>query len=188
MNISDELQILDSYFKTNVDAHSRTIYLGKDIEEEGTADILKALLFLNSISSKPIKIILNSVGGDEYYMFAIYDAIATSPSFIEIVGCGYIMSAASVILQAADKRVLLPNATMLLHYGTSYFEGHSLDHTRTAKEYERMSTIIEDIYLERIREKKPRFTRQQIQGILQFDTYLSSEDAVKMGLADEVLE
>ena len=183
----DKLALLENYLKYNVNIESRTIYFGQDVEEEGTSDIIKALHFLTNENNNNIDIIINSDGGDEYYMAAIYDVIKTSKSHITIIGCGYVMSAASLIMQAADWRVMLPHATMMIHYGTSDFNGHSLNHARTAKEFDRINKWMEDVYLEKIKEKKPKFTRQQIKALLQFDTYLPAKETVEMGLADEVM-
>ena len=44
----------------------------------------------------------------------------------------------------------------------------------------------EDMYLKRIKEKKPRFTRKQLQSMLTFDTILNPKQAIELGLADKV--
>ena len=45
---------------------------------------------------------------------------------------------------------------------------------------------MEDMYLKRIKEKKPRYTRKQLQNMLTFDTILNPKKAIELGLADKV--
>ena len=44
-----------------------------------------------------------------------------------------------------------------------------------------------DIYLSRIREKKPRFTRAKIEDMCSYDYIMSASEVVEIGLADKVI-
>lgn len=140
-----------------------------------------------------ITIEMNNPGGDVYHMFGIYDRIRRSGHNITIEAYGYLMSAATIIFQSGDKRVIAPNATMMLHYGQDGFFGHSKDFQMQAKESERIGHKMEDIYLLKINEKmraigKKLWSREFLRGKMKFDWYITPEEAVDIGLADEIAE
>ncbi len=140
-----------------------------------------------------IVIEMSNPGGDVYHMFGIYDRIKRSGHHITIEAYGYLMSAGSIIFQAGDKRIMAPNTTMMLHYGEDGFSGHSKNLQRHAKESGRLNTKVEDIYLWKINEKmklldKKPWTREQLEARMKFDWFITPEEAVEIGLADEVAE
>ena len=47
---------------------------------------------------------------------------------------------------------------------------------------------MENIYLKKIKESKPRFTRQKLQDLLLFDTYMEPEKALEYNLIDYIGE
>jgi ATP-dependent protease ClpP protease subunit len=46
---------------------------------------------------------------------------------------------------------------------------------------------MEGIYLKRIKEKHPKFTRRKLKEMMNFDCILSAKEAVELGLADKIL-
>ena len=181
---------------------TRTIYVGEVMETTDAAEwagptdfrladrVLKAMHILehNLQSRDAITLIVNNPGGDEYHGLAIYDAIKLSKCHITVKVMGHAMSMAGWFMQAADHRAMAPNATFLAHYGTAYFEGHSLDMERWAKENRRLNRLMEKHLLERIHEKHPKTTRAWLEQKIRFDLFLDAHQTVELGLADEVLE
>lgn len=180
---------------------TRTIYIGSesssdvgiDSGESGVDHILaerfiKNMHLLESISKEPITIILNNPGGDWYHGIAIYDAIKSSECYVTIIVYGHAMSMGSVILQAADKRIMAPNARLMIHYG---YMGMSSNHSKIfdkwSEENKRINKEMESIYLEKMQAKNPHVTLPRLRRMLDFDTILSAAQTVKCGLADEVL-
>lgn len=197
---------IDKFFEYGINLPSRTIYLGSgsydtDGNESGVDGALaermiKALNILDnsdiqSDSGKnPIIIILNSIGGDEYHGMGIYDALKACKNFVEIRVFGYAMSMGSLILQGADKRIMSPNARMMIHYGTSGYYGHSPTSHKWAEESKKLDRWAERIYLEKIRQSKgnKNFPLKKLKEWLMADTFFSAEEAVSYGLADEILK
>ncbi len=179
-----------------VDPVARIIILGhdeEDSEEAGTSwkmqrRLARAITLLEQKNSEPITIEMNNWGGDEYHGLAIYDRIKVSSCKVTIEAYGHCMSMGSWIMQAADKRIMSPNATMMLHYGTW---GEHLDWNQAEafhKEGIRLNTLMEDTYLPKIKEVKPKFSRSQLKAkLIAHDWYLSAQEAVEWGLADEVM-
>ena len=173
----------------------RVIYLGSettDVEgSESAVDAGMAKSFEISMRALehadkkgPITIIMNNPGGNWYHGMAIYDRITDSPCHVTVIGTGHVMSMASIILQAADKRLLSRNATILLHSGSNGFFGHSLDFNRAADENKRILSDMEQIYLGRMIEKDPTSTLDKVRQLVQFDSYMDPTKAIRLGLAD----
>ena len=178
---------VDRFFEHGLDVPSRTIYLGGSSTEHKLAEAAVKSLHLLGQKEEDILILLNNPGGDEYHGLAIYDAIRACKAHVTIRGYGHVMSMASLIMQAADTREMMPNATVLIHYGTWGFEGHAKDAMQWADEAERLNKLMEDMYLEKIKEKLPRFTKKKLQDMLQRDTFLSAKETVDLGLADKIV-
>ena len=58
---------------------------------------------------------------------------------------------------------------------------------KTVDEYKKLDEMVEDIYLHRIKEKHPTFTRKKLKRLMDKDCYLSAYEAVELGLADKVM-
>lgn len=165
---------------------SRRLILTGEVDEDLADQAIKCLHILDTMSQQPIEIILNSEGGDNYHGMAIYDAIKRCRSHVTVVGTGYVMSMGSVIIQAADKRVMTPYAKMMIHYGEWGMDDHPKIAKKWVEEEDRFSRDMEDIYLDKIKELHPRFTRARLQKMLNFDTILSSNEALELGLIDGI--
>ena len=200
MHFTDEN--IDQFFNHGFSVPTRTIYVGscyhneeegvEEVEESGTEykmaeKLIKALHVLNSIGDSPISIIMNNIGGDVYHGLAMYDAIVTSTSSTIVTILGHAQSMGSWILQAGSTRRMHKNATMLLHYGEITFEGHELDLIKFAEERARLNTLMEEMYLDKIRKKHRNYPKERLQQLINFDKYLTAQGAVDLGLADEVI-
>ena len=151
---------LDKWFDLNIDTDTRTIYMGStgylgDESETGVdhsmaAYLIKGMHTLESKNMKPIVIIMNNPGGDWYHGMAIYDAIKSSTCHCTIKVYGHAMSMGSVILQAADVRVMMPSSRFMIHYGTDGKYSHAKIAYKWADEGKRVNYEMENIYLERM--------------------------------------
>jgi len=177
---------LENLFDHSIYVPTRTIILRSHIDEKAADLFLKGMAVL-STSSEPIHITMNCEGGDVYHGLAIYDAIHTSKSHVTVTAFGHCMSMGSLILQAADERLLSPTSTLMLHYGYDALDGESATVRRWAHEADRLADLMELIYLRRIREAKPKFSSANLKAILDRDTFLTPPRAVEMGLADRIL-
>lgn len=190
---------IDKWMEYGIYLPNRHIYMGSvaynyDQGETGTDHLMaeraiKNLHVLDSLApdgTKEITIIMNNLGGLLYHALAIYDAIMACRSPVTIIGTGHVMSAGSLIFQAADDRVLSPNARVMIHYGTTGYYDHPKIVRSWMKEDEKVGQLMRNIYLERIREKHPDFDEEELDKILNFDTIYNAYEAVDMGLADRV--
>lgn len=179
---------------------TRTLYMGSlsidpyegdsGVDAHMTERMIKGLHLLdNSDESldKPITIIMNNPGGDWYHGMAIYNAIKSCKNHVTIVVYGHAMSMGSIILQAADERVMAMDASLMIHYGEDGFHGHSKSFEVWAEQSKKLNKRMEQIYIERIRKKHPKFRMDKLKGMLAFDAIMSTQEAIELGLCDKVL-
>lgn len=194
--------ILNEVHDSDVLLDTREIFFHSFYEQDDPgvdyrqADIfIKNLRMLLSLSSeKPILVHLNSIGGDWHAGMAIYDAILTCPAPVTILGYGIVASIATVILQAADTRVLMPNTSFLIHYG---YESMFGTHTEAmsygefaAKCRERMLDIYCKSTIKTPLFKNEKLARQFIDAKIKdkSDWWLTAQEAVNYGFADGIFQ
>lgn len=181
---------------------SRTIFMESSLSDDGdeqgvnylmTMRFLKNLHILERMNQDPITVILNTTGGDLWQGMAIYDAIrAAKSNHITIKVLGNAASMGSIILQAADDRVLAPHAHVMFHLGTPEPSGNNIHELLNSAQYElQFGNKIDQILFDRIKEKHDKdnraFTKQRFQDMNFKGKYLHAEQAVEMGLADRVV-
>jgi len=98
-----------------LDPKSRQMFLQGAVDTDMLAKVWSGLASLKG--SQPITIFLNSDGGDLGIAWSIYDLITAQDNVVEIVVLGYACSAATVILQAADRRYITSNSYVMIHKG-----------------------------------------------------------------------
>ena len=191
---------IDIFMDYDLYLPNRTIYMGSCTEvdgQEGGTDfmmaekMIKALHILNSKSPKgndPITIIMNNIGGDEFHGMAIFDAIRDSVNHVTVKVYGHAMSMGSIILQAADKRMMSKHSEVMIHYGTWGHNDHSKTIYKWAERGKKFDSWMEDNYLQKIREVNPKFTKKKLQKMLNFDTFLDAEQSLELGLIDEIID
>lgn len=190
---------VDHFFEYGLHLSTATIYLGSSytddyggengIDYDSASKFIKSMYLLETQSDcSEITIKLNNPGGDEFHMFAIYDAIRCSPKWTTIECYGHGMSAGSVIMQAANRRLISPNAYMMIHDGTWENVGN------TARDFERWAKVSKEIrermyaiYHEKMKKKNPNITIKVIEDLCRNDTILTATQSVDIGLADEII-
>lgn len=187
--MSDKLKdYLDQFHDKGVFIPTKTIMFTGSVDEDMYQSALANIHALDSVSGD-ITIKLMSDGGDVSVARAIYDLIRNCKNIVRIQAYGVVASAATIILQAGDKRVMSPNSLLLVHAGS---EGIPTDHPRNVdslyKQYRVDEQWMHGVYLEKIKEKKKRYTKQKLEDLLVWDRYLSPKEAVELGLACEIGE
>ncbi len=163
----------------------RIIILGTPINDQIANLTVAQLLWLASEdSSKPIRMYINSPGGQVYSGMAIYDTMQQLDCPVSTVAVGFTASFGTILLTAGTKgmRYALPNATIHLHQPLGGAQGQASDIAIQAQEILRLRTDLNKILshhtgqtIERIRKDTDR------------DLYMTAEQAKEYGLIDEVL-
>lgn len=183
--MSNKQSNLDILLEHNFDIRARIIYLNGEIDQESADKFIKILMFLDKTAGE-ITIILNSDGGCVSSGFALYDTIKLCQNEVEIKVLGSVMSIATIILQAGDKRIMSENSRLMLHRGEMALDDHITNVEAAVKESKAVEDIMLNIYLEKIHEKQPNFTMSRMKKLLDFDHYMSAQRCLEFGLVDHV--
>ena len=182
---------IDKLYDYGIHIPTKTLITVGETDEIVAENIMKGLHILDQVRpEEPITIHLNNVGGDEHHGLAIYDSIRACKSDVIIIGKGNVHSMGSVIFQAGDLRIMAPNAKQLIHYGTPLHadsELHAKSQYNWTEECKKFSAWMELMYLAKIHDKQPEFKLKRLQKMLNFDTILSAQESVELGLADKIL-
>jgi ATP-dependent Clp protease, protease subunit len=164
----------------------RIIMLGTPVDDQLANLIVAQLLHLESDDPhKDISVYVNSPGGSAYAGLAIYDTMQYIKPDVSTICVGMAMSMAAILLcgGARRKRFALPNAKIMIHQGSSGFEGTPADIEIHAKEIlstrRRMIEIVADHTGRPI---------EQIQEDIDRDRFMTSDEAKAYGVIDEVIE
>ena len=159
--------------------------LGTPINDQIANLIVAQLLYLaREDSSKPIRMYINSPGGQVYAGMAIYDTIQQVECPVSTVAVGFTASFGTILLTAGTEgmRYALPNATIHMHQPLGGAQGQASDIAIQAQEILRLRTTLNGIL-----SKHTGKTTEQIAKDTDRDLYMSAEEAKEYGLVDEVL-
>ena len=101
---------------------------------------------LSEIDTDQIELHLNSPGGSVFDGLAISAALKDHKAKVTAKVDGMAASAASFILQAADKRLITRNAQVMIHDAKAYAGGNAEQMRKAAELLDRVSDNIADIY------------------------------------------
>ncbi|WP_319758632.1 ATP-dependent Clp protease proteolytic subunit [uncultured Sphaerochaeta sp.] len=172
-------QIQEKLLKT------RSILLSGEINKESAESVIKQMLILEGESDEPIKIFINSPGGDVDAGYAIFDMARFITAPVTMIGMGLVASAAALVLLAVPKeqRIALPNSTYLIHQPMSGMKGVATDIEIHAQ------------HLEKLREKLDKLIAQEtgksleeVRSDTERDHWLSADEAQSYGLVSRIVK
>lgn len=188
-----------------ISPRSREIYLHSqywcnEYDEEAFIDYMvatkfeKNINFLNEQSSDNILIHQHTVGGMWNDGIAIYDTIKASVSPVTVLAYAHARSMSSVTIQAADKRVLMPNTDFMVHHGWLSISDAETGALTEAKWAEKMEGVMLKIYADRCKESKffGKKSKREIMAYIKKKImekqhwYMTASEAVYYGFADGV--
>ncbi len=163
---------------------TRSLFLTGEINMEMADKFIKDLVVLDSESQDPIKVYINSPGGDVNSGFAIYDMIRFISSPVILIGMGLVASAASLVLLAvpAERRIGLENSSFLIHQPLSEMRGNATDIEIHAIQLEKIK--------ERINEIIAKATGKAIEDVAKDtdrDHWLDAQQAISYGLISRIV-
>ncbi len=158
---------------------TRTILLSGEVNKETAEKVISRLLLLESQSDEPVRILIDSPGGDVDAGYAIFDMVRFVKPPVFMIGMGLVASAGALILLAAPKerRIGLPNSHYLIHQPLSGLRGVATDIEIHAREIERTR--------ERINKLIAQETGQDLERVKKDtdrDYWMTADEAVAYGL------
>ena len=164
----------------------RIVFIDSEIVDITANLVIAQLLFLEGEDpDRDIFLYINSPGGLITAGLAIYDTMQYVRSDVSTICIGQATSMAAVLLCAGTKgkRYALPNARLMIHQPLGGAQGQATDIEIAAKEIVRYRELIEEILVKHTGQSRERIHRDADR-----DFYMSTREAAKYGLVDEVLE
>jgi ATP-dependent Clp protease protease subunit len=163
----------------------RIIFLGTPVDQHTANLIVAQLLFLqNEDDKKDIFLYINSPGGSVYDALAIYDTMQFVTNDVQTVGIGMQASAAAFLLSSGTKgkRMLLPNATVMIHQPSSGTRGKVTDQEIDLRESLRIKKLLEEIMAKNTGQKIDK-----IHEDMERDRWLTAKEAKDYGIVDKII-
>lgn len=163
---------------------TRQILLSGEVNKELAEKIVRQLLILEAESDEPIRIFIDSPGGDADAGYAIFDMIRFINAPVYTIGMGLVASAAALILLAAPKerRIGLPNSRYLIHQPLSGMRGTATEIEIHAQEIEKLREKINRLIAEET--GKPF---EQVCKDTDRDYWLNASESIEYGLLSRVV-
>lgn len=132
----------------------------------------------------PLSVRVDSFGGDVYAGISILNALRRYPDVVTVYVDGIAASAASFIaVGGADRLIMSPNSSLLIHGAWSQGMGNSEEMAQLAADLNQITDNLATIYAEKTGHE-PAYWRE----LMKKDTTFTAEQAVESGLADAVAE
>lgn len=163
----------------------RVVLLEGEVHDQSANLIVAQLLFLESENpGKAVSMYINSPGGSVTAGMAIYDTMQFITSPVHTFVIGQAASMGSLLATAGEKgfRYILPNARHMIHQPLGGARGQATDVEIQARELLRWKEVLTNIYV-----RHTGKTFDTLKADMERDNFMTAEEAVNYGLADQVL-
>ncbi|MDR2446349.1 MAG: ATP-dependent Clp protease proteolytic subunit [Treponema sp.] len=163
---------------------TRTILLSGEINKDLAEKTIRQLLLLENMGDDPIRIFIDSPGGDADAGYAIFDMIRFVKPDVWTVGMGLVASAAAIIQLASPKerRIGLPNSHYLIHQPLSGIQGVATDIEIHARELEKLRAKIN-----RLIAGETGVAVEKVEKDTDRDFWMNAEEAIEYGLISRII-
>lgn len=187
--VSDLVDAVKGILRKEQAERLRDVYLVGDIDKDSARVVIERLRELANESARPIRLYINSAGGNVTDGLALHDALrqlVLEGLEITIIVQGMAYSMGSVVLQAASpgRRLAFPHSWIMIHEPAKWAGWQST--TAAAQHLDRLKQMQGQIY-RILAERAGRPLRQIIRDTKRTDLYLDAASAREYGLIDEVL-
>ncbi|MGE0174410.1 MAG: ATP-dependent Clp protease proteolytic subunit [Oligoflexales bacterium] len=177
----------ESKFSESKLLEKRILFISEAINAKVAKSVINTLLLLDAENQNPIRLFMNSPGGEVNSGFAIFDMIRFIESDVHIINTGLCASIATVINLAAKKehRYGMPNARFMIHQPLigGYVQGQASDLEITAKEILKTRARINRLLAEEC--KQPI---EKVEEDATRDYWMTSNEALEYGLITKIIE
>jgi len=164
----------------------RIIFVVGPIDDHMANLVVAQLLFLESENpTKEINLYVNSPGGSVTAGLSVYDTMQFIKPSISTLCIGQAASMGAILLAGGSKkkRFALPNSRVMIHQPLGSFQGQATDFDIQAKEILNIRSRLNEILSNHTGQ-----TLKKIQNDTERDNFMTSSDALKYGIIDEILE
>ena len=165
----------------------RIVMLNGPVDDVSANLVVAQMLFLANVSDDDIQFYINSPGGVVTAGMAIYDTMQFINADVSTIVMGQAASMGSCLAMAGaeGKRYVLPHSRTMIHQPSGGAQGQVTDILIQAEEITRIKTFLTELY---VRHNSVGKTYEEFQQAMERDNFMSAEEAVTWGLADQVIE
>lgn len=179
----------------------RTLFFSKQVEQDSIEEISKSILEINEddeylkklykihdldYKPKPIKIMIDSYGGNIYQIMGLLSIMDKSKTKIHTIVTGTAMSCGFLLLIHGHKRFAYEHSTPMYHQASQLIIGSEKlqDIEDGYVELKRLQDKMEELT-----SKKTRITKIKLNEVLKEkkDWFMDSKEALKLGVVDEII-
>ena len=198
-------QLISDVHSHNINNSSRELYLHGYVDTEDqepgvdyrmATNFIKNVHILQSQSNKNILIHMHTIGGSWSDGMAMYNTIRLTKCPVTILGYAQASSMSGVVLQAADKRILLPDCEFMIHHGSITLDDNTIAAKSAVDQNEKYCKRMLEIFAQRaVMGKYFKDRNYGIKKTMGFidakirqssDWYLTAEESVYYGFADGI--
>lgn len=163
---------------------SRSVLMSGEINKRMAERVIRQLILLEEDGGDPIRVFIDSPGGDADAGYAIFDMLRFVEPPVITIGMGLVASAAAIVLLAAprDRRVGLPNSHYLIHQPLSGIRGVATEIEIHARELEKLRSKINRMIADETGQRLAKVERDTDR-----DYWLSAEEAQEYGLVSRIV-
>jgi ATP-dependent Clp protease protease subunit len=172
------------YSAISIDAVTGLLKFIKHAEKRWQDFLFSNSHIIENAQPKPLKIYINSEGGELFAAIPLIDAITNCKIPVYTYIEGIAASAASLISMAGHKRFITKNSFMLIHEIRSGIEGTYSNIADEKENCDKLMKVIYDFYKNKTNDS---FTNESLTAILKRDIILNSQECLNFGLVDEIL-
>lgn len=132
--------------------------------------------------TQPLDVYINSPGGSVYTGMAILNLLKKHKGAVCIYVMGIAASAATLITSAPNAKVVMPTGSMMMiHLPALYAGGNKNELRKQVELLEKIEKNVVNVYKE-----KTGLSEKEISEMIADETWMTAEEAVEKGFADEV--
>ena len=166
--------------------NERIVFLGDEVNSDTASVVIAQLLFLESEDpDKDISLYINSPGGSVTAGMGIYDTMQYIKCDVSTICVGMAASMGAFLLAggAKGKRMILPNAEVMIHQPSGGAQGQATEIQITAEWILRTKKNLAKILAENC--KQPF---EKVMADTERDYWMSAEQALDYGLVDHIFQ
>ena len=163
---------------------TRNILISGEINKDLAEKTIRQLLLLENMGDDPVRLFIDSPGGDADAGYAVFDMIRFVKPEVWTIGIGLVASAAAIVQLASPKerRIGLPNSHYLIHQPLSGIRGVATDIEIHARELDKLRAKINRLIAE-----ETGVPAEQVEKDTDRDYWMNAEEAVNYGLISRVI-
>lgn len=170
------------------DEQDRVFWVTSEINDS-LLDLVKMIIKCNkedkgkpSEERMPIKVFIDSPGGDVCALWTTVKAIELSKTPVHTINYCTAYSAAADLLASGHKRYALPGTSVMVHSGSCMFGGTMEQAENMKKHFDKLGKKVTDYFLAHTKVDPKTFKKKA-----PADWYMDEDEALKNGLIDEII-